>query len=917
MKNYYQCCAVPSCGNTTIKTPKKLFIHVPAKTDLRNKWLECARMNVRNVSAKSSIFFCEDHFDMEKDIENYYRYKTGFSRRLILVPGVLPSRFHCQEGSRQPSSDNAVRADFRKRRKIHDTHSNLANCKSSKKDDVKEIVKIAESNSVERKLSPVSTQEVWSNSPYSVGDLLAPRSAGQCIVTSGHKTDRRRKRSRKQLIASSSASSIIEKNKNRTTMQTISDPKCDLEESNNLSHVEKDDDDSDDETAGFATLKLEAAKLRHFLTNEEETEDGLPVFCNRVQKELDGTRKEVGRHAINKLKTEELEFDVPPDTVIEFAALSNTEEMCSDIDNNIIQKCKETPPSEDSNISTFISCGVMEEYLDKNLTIKVKIENNDETQSLDSKTGLDEEYFASERVKIEYEDTSISISPHLCSWSEDFSTFQSAQEAYTRTPGTNTTSEEHVDIFLNIWDQTILEQIVQETNRYASQAVTDASEGIDSNPKPLEWEETTVEELYRFFAVLIYMSMCVRASLREYWMSGVLGMPTFRNIMSETRFRVLLKFLYFSKDNNETTLVDSHEREMSKINPIVEHCNDKFSSLYVPLKHLSVGESFIHMSDRGALPRCKQSNENQRIKCLELCEAETGYLLKCVMFTEKDYTVFEKSKDRSQDKFSGHVLKLLDGYLDVGHVVVVDKWHSQLQLARYLKSRRTDVIGSICRQNAQLPREIKSINETNLQSGGCIAVHCGDVALITWKDVTLLSTYHKDLNVLKASSNTPTPSIVLDYNKYMRGVDIKDQKLSAYLFEGRRGVKRYILIFKRLLNTSLYNSYLVYRKTTDCCLTQREFRYRIAEDLLRRFPRCSVTRPPSLPTTAPDLEATHFPVLIKTGSGSGSKRRRCVCCQVAGRKKFVAQMCSGCDAPLCVGKCWADYHTSSSSKELK
>ncbi|XP_039762633.1 uncharacterized protein LOC120635647 isoform X2 [Pararge aegeria] len=92
----YKWCAVPKCTNTSIKTPEKLFVSVPRKADLRRKWLRIARRDPNEIRAASTIFFCEDHFDMQKDIRNFMQYKMGLSVKLLIVDGVLPSKFACQ-----------------------------------------------------------------------------------------------------------------------------------------------------------------------------------------------------------------------------------------------------------------------------------------------------------------------------------------------------------------------------------------------------------------------------------------------------------------------------------------------------------------------------------------------------------------------------------------------------------------------------------------------------------------------------------------------------------------------------------------------------------------------------------------------------------------------------------------------------
>lgn len=64
---FYKCCAVPQCASTTIKTPEKIFIHVPRSGDGRKKWLQLARRDTALVAPKSKMYFCEDHFDVSSD----------------------------------------------------------------------------------------------------------------------------------------------------------------------------------------------------------------------------------------------------------------------------------------------------------------------------------------------------------------------------------------------------------------------------------------------------------------------------------------------------------------------------------------------------------------------------------------------------------------------------------------------------------------------------------------------------------------------------------------------------------------------------------------------------------------------------------------------------------------------------------
>lgn len=59
---------------------------------------------------------------MEKDMANYMQYKMGYSERILMNKGVLPSKFHCQQDrcKRQIGSDasSSTRPVLIKKRKL-------------------------------------------------------------------------------------------------------------------------------------------------------------------------------------------------------------------------------------------------------------------------------------------------------------------------------------------------------------------------------------------------------------------------------------------------------------------------------------------------------------------------------------------------------------------------------------------------------------------------------------------------------------------------------------------------------------------------------------------------------------------------------------------------------------------------------
>ncbi|KAH9642173.1 hypothetical protein HF086_002329 [Spodoptera exigua] len=102
----YKWCMVPQCTNTSLKTPNKVFIYVPNDKTMRYKWLTLARRDPKAVSVDTSIYFCEDHFDLPNDMDNFMEYHImGSVSKIRMKPGCIPTKFECQADRRKRASD--------------------------------------------------------------------------------------------------------------------------------------------------------------------------------------------------------------------------------------------------------------------------------------------------------------------------------------------------------------------------------------------------------------------------------------------------------------------------------------------------------------------------------------------------------------------------------------------------------------------------------------------------------------------------------------------------------------------------------------------------------------------------------------------------------------------------------------------
>ena len=108
---------------------------------------------------------------------------------------------------------------------------------------------------------------------------------------------------------------------------------------------------------------------------------------------------------------------------------------------------------------------------------------------------------------------------------------------------------------------------------------------IDANPDKADnkymgsWYDLTKEELKAFIAMIILMGIIHKPNVNSYWsMDELFATPSFSQIMSRDRFKLILKFLHFN-DNS------TYDRDrLHKVRPLLDMLRNRFRTAYRPEK---------------------------------------------------------------------------------------------------------------------------------------------------------------------------------------------------------------------------------------------------------------------------------------------------------------------------------------------
>lgn len=479
-------------------------------------------------------------------------------------------------------------------------------------------------------------------------------------------------------------------------------------------------------------------------------------------------------------------------------------------------------------------------------------------------------------------------------WSP-MSTFRGrAEEFQQEHPGPNVQCSRAYEAFRQFWDDDILEHIVRETNRHASELKS------SSERFARVWFDTNVHELMTLFAFWIMLGIIRMPTIKSCFSNiHILQTRVFRTLMSNARYLFLNRAFYLA--DNSTRTPDSSN--LFSLGPLVKHLNRKFQEAYTMDQNITIRECIETKAARSD------------VRTFELCESATGYLW--------SFIIYKGKVNASQS--SQIVVRLMRPLLNKGYRLFLDRRFNSPLLARYLKRNKTDCVGTLNVSSNNVPALIQEITTAEHTEGTWIARHSGDVVVMAFrhdKHELMLSTCH-GTEVVRIASKPGTPKqhqskALADYNVSKEGVK-KDLILDPYLLDSKkiRVSKWYIKVFKLLLNVSIYNSFILADKSrAKEMIHQQAFRLELVDAITRlhlpfvpKQHTVDANRNAELPLERLNLANGHF--IVRSGADSTAEGRHyCVWCTVReSRHKETVYICKTCQVPLCLEECFEKFHT--------
>lgn len=381
---------------------------------------------------------------------------------------------------------------------------------------------------------------------------------------------------------------------------------------------------------------------------------------------------------------------------------------------------------------------------------------------------------------------------------------------------------------------------------------------------------------------------------------------------------------------------------MTKVRLLLKSCNHQSWRAFIPGQGISIDESMCPYKGRFAYKQYIASKRNKfGIKLWVMCDGATGYILKNDVYTGS-WTEYEQDEN-SESLASGNVVKnLSEGLSQTGSIIFTDSFYTAVDVADHLSKRGMGMVGTLRLNRVGIPNNLRYKGARNFP-----AKEKGDpvywlrkleknpypLVCIGWwdkKPIGFLSTVYSSRYVSKPVKDkdpnhrlTKMPEMVLEYNYYMGGIDLSDQRRKSYAFP-HPGKKWYLHMYHYLVESCLNNSLITFN---DLRIHMREkvdalrFRWELIEGMLKladMLERQNIRELDETPedsyasretarqkkSTSERLTGRHFAEKIKAGWGG-----RCVVCSARRKKRQVEFICADCGVHLCPEECFKIFHT--------
>nr|CAI5863507.1 unnamed protein product [Callosobruchus analis] len=388
------------------------------------------------------------------------------------------------------------------------------------------------------------------------------------------------------------------------------------------------------------------------------------------------------------------------------------------------------------------------------------------------------------------------------------------------------------------FDEDLLKTIVEQSNLFSVQSAPN---------HPVCLQETDVK---RYIGICVLMSVIHMPNMRSYW-SNTIGTEIIKNTMSQKQFEIIKRNPHFNDNSQMLPKEHTMHDRLYKIRPISDHLLNRYQS--VPYEAcLSIDEQKCLTKTKSYLKQYMPAKPHKWGFKVYVMAGISGYSYNLEIYSGQENKTGQNKNDLGAcANIVTRLLCNLPSHLN--YHVYFDNYYTTLPLLAQLSQRGVQALGTVRRNRipkCPLPGDKEMKNKSRGSSKEYVTELDGvPISSVIWKDnktVCLASTFCGTLPKGKAERYDKSqnkrieiecPKIVKEYNKHMGGVDLMDSLIGRYRIK-LKSRKRYIRLFYHLLDMTIVNAWLLYRRVNALqgnakTLNLANFRIELAETLCK------------------------------------------------------------------------------------
>lgn len=371
-----------------------------------------------------------------------------------------------------------------------------------------------------------------------------------------------------------------------------------------------------------------------------------------------------------------------------------------------------------------------------------------------------------------------------------------------------------IDFFTLFMSNKVWNLMIQETNKFAQKHINSliATEKLIPTSRMHGWVEVTVEEIKKFWALIINMGLTRRKDLQYFWSTQPnLYIPFFSQTMPLRRFEQILAMLRVSNGLSSPKGQPGYDPWV-EVHEFFDLMNLSFKRFFVPKQEVCIDESKIVMKNSCIFIQYVANKCHSRFGLMkfELCDASTGYVLQSSLHSGGD---FLRNGGSVFTQKVVHDLMSKAGLYGKGYHLFTNNSYTEVDLANFLRVRKTYLTGTISRNLISQLMEQTAVDEESFYIRNDKVLILNYLESAIRKPVALISTasHAGDQQVVsRGRVEGIKPTVVASYNQHMGDFERHRDKSVYHVTCSRKPKSYWKKIIYSLVDVALLNSYILY-----------------------------------------------------------------------------------------------------------